>query len=88
MPACRSSHPPTLKEPKAFGEPLGELGAHLRDLPPPARRWSAMDGGPLALLRRASIIPLRAETLLFHSSKHCQSKSQEGLFLALFSVVT
>lgn len=44
--------------------------------------------GPFALLQRAGVMPLHAETLLFHSSERCQSKSQEGLFLALSSVVT
>lgn len=77
---------PTLKEPKALGQswvpqPLG--GAHPRD--PPHQHVA---GDPQWLLHGARITPLRAETLLFHSSRHRQGKSREGLFLALFSVVT
>lgn len=80
IPTCRSFPLPTLKEP---GVPSKSWAPG-----PPTHHLCAMDGGSLAVLCKASIIPLHAETLLFHSSKHCQSKSQEGLFLALFSIVT
>ena len=83
MPTCRSSPLPTPKEPRAPGESWVPWAPATTGM-----SLSATDGGPSALLRGAGIIPLRAETLLFHSSKRCQSKSQEGLFLALFSIVT